>query len=130
MGRGSISIHPKYGVNPSMGACFICGEDTGEILLLGNNRGQEAPRKMISGSMCPQCKQAVAAGAVMLVEVKDGEAGKKEPYRTGRIVGVSRSAINESAIGKSPMAYVEESDLKAMMGDMYEKKFNNLKEGE
>ena len=73
MGRGSISLHPKYGVNPSMGICFICGADTGEILLLGNNRGKEAPRYTISGALCPQCQQAVNAGAVMLVEVKDGE---------------------------------------------------------
>ena len=130
MGRGSISLHPKYGVNPSMGICFICGADTGEILLLGNNKGQEAPRYMISGALCPQCQQAVNAGAVMLVEVKDGEAGKKEPYRTGKVVGVRRAAIDPAAVGDSPMAFIEEKDLRAIMGDMYDKEINNLKDGE
>lgn len=130
MGRDSISIHPRYGLNPSMGACFICGDDTGEILLLGNNKGAEAPRKMVSGSLCPTCQKAVDMGAVMLVEVKDGEADKKNPFRTGKIVGVRRAAIDPAAIGDSPMAFIEEKDLRQIMGDMYDKEINNLKDGE
>ena len=121
MGRDSISIHPKYGVNPSLETCFACGRDTGAILLLGNNRGREAPHKTCTGNLCPDCQGAVDKGAVLLIEVKDGEAGKKDPWRTGFMIGVRREAIEESAIGKSPIAYIEEKDLRAILGPNYDK---------
>ena len=119
--RGSISLHPKHGVNPSLETCFACGRDTGAILLLGNNRGREAPHKTCTGNLCPDCQGAVDKGAVLLIEVKDGEAGKKDPWRTGFMIGVRREAIEESAIGKSPIAYVEEKDLRAILGPNYDK---------
>lgn len=118
--RGSISLHPKHGVNPSLGVCFICGQDTNEILLLGMNRGKEAPHKMISGTPCDECKKVLDQGGVFLVEVKDGEEGKKNPYRTGFVLGVRRDALDPTVIGHSSMAWVTESDMRQMLGSRYE----------
>ena len=33
--ENDILLSPKYGVNPTMPVCFWCGEDRGEIALLG-----------------------------------------------------------------------------------------------
>ena len=47
----SIKVSEKHGVNPSMEVCFICGQDTGAILLLGRLPGdKEAPRHAATGT--------------------------------------------------------------------------------
>ena len=32
-----IPLDPKDGLNPAMGACYVCGQDNGEIILAGNS---------------------------------------------------------------------------------------------
>lgn len=128
----SITLHSKYGVNPSIEVCFICGDDTGNLLLLGANRGKEAPMRMAAGHLCPRCQEVVDAGGVMLVEVRDGESAKRNanPYRTGFIIGVKREAIDADAIGKSPMAFVEENQMREMLGEELYTKLRSKAEDE
>lgn len=38
----SIRLSEKHGVNPMLASCFLCGEDTGEIALLGKMKGDAA----------------------------------------------------------------------------------------
>jgi hypothetical protein len=64
----SIKLHPKYGVNPTMPVCFLCGKDTGEILLLGAAYKEEAPMKMTNEEIyCESCQKMLAAGATGLI---------------------------------------------------------------
>lgn len=87
----SITLHPKYGVNPSLMLCFFCGEASG-VALLGANRGQEAPRQAVYDKVpCSKCKELMAQG-VMLISVKDGAEGDN-PYRTGRMCVIKDEAI-------------------------------------
>jgi hypothetical protein len=53
----SIRISEKHGVNPTLGICMYCGEETGEIALLGCLPGdKEAPRQSIlSIKPCQKC---------------------------------------------------------------------------
>jgi len=127
MGRGTVTISKKHGVNPTLLICPICHKETGGLALLGKLKGDaEAPKYTMDHSLCKECQSAVDAGAVLLIEVRDGEENNKNPYRTGKIVGIKRSAIDPESIGDSPAAFIPESDLKDMMGDMYGKQFNNL----
>ena len=62
-----IRLHPKYGLNPSVGMCFWCGEDTGEILLYGNAVKGEAPmRSVASYAPCQSCASKWEQGFVFL----------------------------------------------------------------
>jgi hypothetical protein len=46
--KGDIKLSPQHGVNPSIGVCFYCGEDSGEIILPGRLKGDvEAPRRAV-----------------------------------------------------------------------------------
>ena len=78
----SIKLHPKYGLNPTMTTCFICG-DAKDILLVGNASKKEMPHKIgcIDKKPCQKCKEYMTQG-VICISVKDGESGDN-PYRTG-----------------------------------------------
>jgi hypothetical protein len=65
MSRG-VRLSKKHGVNPCLGICFFCGEDSGEIGLLGLLPGdKEAPRRAIlSRDPCPKCRAFMAQGVI------------------------------------------------------------------
>ena len=72
MGRGAIRLHPKHGVNPTMAACIICGEGTGEIVLLGAAYKGEAPRYMIiSPEPCEKCRKQYLEKGTLLYAIKE-----------------------------------------------------------
>ena len=86
MSKG-INLHPKYGLNPTLGICNWCGEESGEIGLLGFNGGKEAPRHAIlSDEPCPKCKAHLSEGiTVMLMTCEGGRrlawiVAKEEPF--------------------------------------------------
>lgn len=89
---GGIRISKNHGVNPSILTCFICGKDTG-VLLLGRIEGdKQAPRKVTDpGERCDECKAHLKAGCA-LIEVRNG-TDHANPYRTGRLCFVKREAI-------------------------------------
>lgn len=54
----SIRLHPEHGLNPTLCTCFWCGEDTGEIALLGATYNGEAPMHMVLNyEPCAACKE-------------------------------------------------------------------------
>ncbi len=92
-----ITLHPDYGVNPSLDLCFWCGEAHG-VALLGYNRGKEAPRSMVSSyDPCKKCEGVMEQG-ITLVEAShhpllDGQpALQPGVYPTG-----SWSVVTEDA---------------------------------
>lgn len=53
-----IPISPKHGLNPSLGVCFYCGKETGEVVLHGYIKGdEEAPKHtVVSYEPCKECQ--------------------------------------------------------------------------
>jgi len=71
MAKDDIRLSPRYGLNPSLGTCPICGEENGEIILHGLLKNdQEAPRHTWTLHPCSECKDKLASG-VGLVEIID-----------------------------------------------------------
>ena len=85
-----IRLSPKYGVNPSLLICPICGEETGELALFGriNDKTRhadiEAPKHMASDNPCKKCQKLLDDGYKALLECADGSQQKGIPERTGR----------------------------------------------
>lgn len=101
-----IEVSPKHGVNPSICHCIVCGKEYG-LALFGRLKGdKEAPKDIYEG-LCEDCKGVIDKGGIMIIEVKDGEKGNN-PYRTGRVVGVSKEFKERNHIDHSIM-YMEES---------------------
>lgn len=117
MSKGSITVSPKHGVNPSILHCECCGKEYG-IGLFGRLKGDaEAPKDVMQG-FCDDCQNVINQGGVLIVEVRDGEGEKnpKNPYRTGRIVGCSKQYKERNGI-KTPMIYMEESMFEPIFGE-------------
>ncbi|MBQ1794582.1 MAG: hypothetical protein II110_02735, partial [Treponema sp.] len=77
--KDSILLSPKHGVNPSVTRCICCGKDYGVALLGKLKNDEEAPREIFHG-LCNECNSVIESGGVMIIEIKDGEEGKKNPY--------------------------------------------------
>ena len=103
MTKGSINLSPKYGVNPSILHCFICGKETG-LALLGKLKGDaEVPKDMINpNELCDDCKKALEKGK-FIIEVKDN-TDQHNPKRTGRYVCIKKEALPDIT---SPICYME-----------------------
>lgn len=71
-----VTLHPKYGLNPTLAICFWCGEDTGDIVLLGAaakrvTGSDEAPHRTCMGlEPCDKCKANMAKG-ITLIEASE-----------------------------------------------------------
>lgn len=72
----SLRLSKKYGVNPSILVCPVCGKDIG-VALLGANGGKEAPRKVTSMDLCNDCKQIVKEGNTFILSAKQTSEGIK-----------------------------------------------------
>lgn len=115
MGK-SIRLSPKHGLNPSVTRCECCGKEIG-LALFGRLKGDmEAPREVAMG-LCDDCQKVIDAQGLMIIEVRNGESGKN-PYRTGRLVGITKDA-RERMFGNidSPICYMEQSMFDPMFGD-------------
>src|SRR3990172_5816556 len=103
MKGGSIRLHPKHGLNPTMPLCIVCGEMTGEIALLGSAYTEEAPRSMVLGiEPCTPCRKKYLGEGVLLVEAENDwnkptkfKDGREVPNRkpTGRIMVIKQEAF-------------------------------------
>lgn len=110
----NIKLSPKYGVNPSITRCECCGKEYG-VAMLGKLKGDaEAPRDIFMG-LCDDCQKVIDQGGLMIIEVKDGETGKN-PYRTGRLVGVDKRLKDELEV-KTPICYMEQSMFSNMFNE-------------
>lgn len=101
-----IKLSPKYGLNPTLPVCFWCGEERGEIALMGhigNGRKHEdfeAPKyAIIDYEPCEHCREAMAQGfTVMEATTEPNSRASVEMqsgiYPTGRFVVVKTEAAN------------------------------------
>lgn len=110
----SINISPKYGVNPTIPICFWCGQERGEIALMGRigdvrkDEDFEAPKHMVVDfSPCEECKKNMSLGftaieatnkpnSVSRVEIQKGV------YPTGRFVVIKTELARMMFKGLSP----------------------------
>lgn len=116
----SIKLSKKHGVNPSVTRCECCGKEIG-IALFGRLKGDaEAPREVAMG-LCDNCKKVVEQKGLLIIEVRDGETGKN-PYRTGRIIGISQQAKERMFNDiNSPICYMEQSLFSKVFNDALNK---------
>ena len=125
MSRG-ITLSKEFGVNPSITRCMCCGEEYG-LALLGisykdkkTGKVAQAPHYMYHG-LCDKCQDVVDQGGMMIIEVKDGEKAP-DPYRTGRLVGITKDARKRMFPDQeSPIVYMEESMFTPMFGEYCQK---------
>jgi hypothetical protein len=93
-----LKLSPKYGLNPTISVCFWCGEEKGEIALLGqigdSRKGEDIEASMhtiIDYEPCPACLAKMESGFTVVeattcpnditsVPIQDGI------YPTGRFV--------------------------------------------
>lgn len=88
----SIRLHPKYGANPTVSLCAWCGNERGDIALLGSAYKGEAPRHMIvDDEPCDTCKGNMAKG-VTLIEATPTDG---KPTRTGRWVVIDEASVSK-----------------------------------
>ena len=113
-----IKVSEKYGINPSVDTCFICGKET-NVVLLGtsykdeNGKTAEAPRKVSTGQLCDNCQKVIDEGGIFFIAIKDGESGNN-PYRTGQIVALKEEAVQRMFpdFPYKKINYMEESAYK------------------
>ena len=94
-----ITLHPEFGLNPSVTICFWCGEADG-VALLGRNGGKEAPRQICTGyNPCPTCQNSMAQGITIMEASETPNPPQQAPlsnaYPTGRWVVISEEAARE-----------------------------------
>lgn len=91
MSKKDIPLSPKHGLNPTMPICFFCGEEKGEIAILGkiDKADSEAPKHMILDYVpCKKCQEKMDLG-VTLIGVTETAPDSRPPignnmYPTGR----------------------------------------------
>lgn len=93
-------LSAEHGLNPSLGVCWICGAENGELVLLGANKGQKASPKTAS-SACQRCVNTTRVG-VIFVEVED--EGGHSAKRTGRVLALHEDTVK--AMGMSPATLI------------------------
>jgi deoxycytidylate deaminase len=110
--NSSIKLHKEHGLNPTLSQCILCGEETGEIALLGGNYKEKAPMRMITSiEPCDKCKKKYLSDGVMLVEAEEEYDWNKKlrTKPTGKVAVIKQSAFeklfNQKSIKK--VAFVE-----------------------
>ncbi len=92
---GNIRLHKKYGLNPAIPKCFVCGKDKNKILLLGAGCKEEAPKNQcFDKEPCDKCQEYMKNGTI-LISVRDGEDNVNNPYRTGGWCVVKNEAMKK-----------------------------------
>lgn len=72
MSKG-IRLHKEFGLNPTMPVCFWCGEETGEVALMGAHLKGEAPRTMVVNlDPCEKCAAKWAEGIAIIEATEPG----------------------------------------------------------
>lgn len=108
----SIKLSPKHGVNPSMVKCVVCGKDAG-ILLNGKLRGDvEAPKYVITGDLCDECKAKIDEGYAFIIECN---SSKGLEDRTGRYMVIKKEALQGDT-----------SNVNLMLKDQFEEVFADV----
>ncbi len=119
----SITLSKKYGFNPSEEICHICGENMGVVLFGAEYKGEngkltEAPCEVSLGHVCDRCKKVIQEGGIFFIETRDGEQGKKNPYRTGNVIAVRESAVKKILNSYAKVNFVEHHIWVMLFGDV------------
>lgn len=121
MSKDEIRLSAKYGVNPSVGVCWWCGEDDGTVILAGLlPRDKEAPHRAVwSKEPCPKCVERQATGITLIVA---SPAGSDPPKPTGQWYVITEDAARRFLSGdmldatlRSRKAFIE-PEVVAMLG--------------
>jgi hypothetical protein len=89
IGGTTMRLHAKYGLTPTMPVCFYCGEEIGEIVLLGASYKGEAPNKMVMNlEPCDKCKE-LYKGRLLVVSVDN------ENNPTGEFFAINKQVISD-----------------------------------
>lgn len=88
MAKNNIRFSKKHGLNPSMSACFLCGETKNEIVLFGALKDDaEAPRHcIIDYEPCDKCKEKYKHD-IIFIEASHSEQKNGLPPTTVTIDG-------------------------------------------
>lgn len=101
----SIRVSPKYGVNPTVPVCFWCGEERGEIALMGHigdgrkHEDFQAPMySVIDFEPCDKCKAQMSQGFTLMEATqrpnqRSSVEFQRGVYPTGRYVVVKPDAV-------------------------------------
>ena len=127
MGK-SIPLSPKHGLNPTLAVCFWCGEETGEIALMGRIGGakdEAAPKHtVISYEPCAKCKGKWAQGFTMLEATRVPNSVTSVPmqdgvYPTGRLAVITPQSAKRMFDNdvKGNKAFFTPGDFMAILGD-------------
>ena len=144
----SINLSKNHGVNATMPICFWCGEDKGEIALLGKLPGdKEAPaRCVVDYEPCDTCKGHFSKG-VWVIEIASDKTkfanppmDKKGAVPTGRSMVLAdnffiRTLDDEELIDsilKSRKTFMDEETFTNILDQMTEIQHaqKNAEEGE
>jgi hypothetical protein len=126
--KDSITLSEKYGVNPSVLQCPICGKEFGIAMfgagLKDKKTGEtvEAPRVVaLPDHICDECRDVIEKKhGVFFIEVKDGETGPN-PYRTGRLVAIKREVAEKKFKNFGPANYMEKSLFSTIFAEAMDK---------
>lgn len=100
-----IRLHKKYGLNPSIDTCIICGKPKA-IVLFGSSMKEEAPMKVITSiEPCDECKRKYLLRGVLLVEVD--ENGKP----TGALAVITEEAFEKIFTAPIPKSRICRTEI-------------------
>lgn len=130
-----LNLSKEHGVNPSVRCCQCCGKDI-DIVLFGSSykdpktgKHTQAPRKIYAG-LCERCQSVVDQEGLIVIEVRDGETGP-EPYRTGRLIAITKETKEKTFPGFKPhITYMEQTYFNKIFGESKEQDNVSNKEGE
>ena len=130
MSQTGLKLSPKHGLNPTIAVCFWCGEEKGEIALLGHigdgRKGEDIEANMysvIDYEPCPACMAKMDAGFTVVEATTSPNDITTVPiqegiYPTGRFVVITREAAHK-------IFRLEEGVTKAFLqADIFQKLFN------
>lgn len=115
-----LRLHKKYGVNPSLGVCFWCRRETGEVLLLGANGGKKAEMyTVVSYDPCPACEKIWERGIALIKVLPRPITENQAPiqdgfYPSGDLVVVKRSVVKTKEILDAGQALIDQETWAAL----------------
>lgn len=125
--KDDIILSPKYGVNPTMPVCFWCGEDRGEVALLGHiktpeNDDVEAPKRMVLDyEPCEKCKEYMERGFTVMEATSEPNDATNMPFQLG-VFPTGRWLVLRQEAKKLVFPEIKDGDEKCFVGhELYEK---------
>lgn len=120
---GSIRLHSKHGLNPTLPVCAFCGQDTGEVALLGAAYRGEAPHRMVLDPRqpCQTCLDAMRGGIAFIEAILAGDAWTPGRWCVVKETAAFIAAIAEplqSTVRAQRRALVTPADYTVLFGEV------------